>query len=279
VAGILLHVTLANEALAGADLPSAVRREIRERMDDYRLGAVLFDLPHFEWVLVNGLRLLLRREIQFGLWGHLLHLRSPTGLCRELIKGARDGADRAMALGALTHLAIDPLFHEEIEGRVMGIADGTKGLNTLHKQIEDQMDLHVHRHLLGHPGVGTSYAREMLDLKPAPSWMARFSEALLAVHGNAPSRRVLSRWLRGVALFGRTQSSRHFPWINTVPDDDPVLREKAIALAEQAVERSREYLGIGLSDMEQTDDGTMPLMEIRERNLVDGGGAYPVIKK
>jgi len=279
MAGTLLHITLADEALSGADLPGAIRRDIVGRMDDYRLGAVLFDLPHFENLLVNGLRLLLKQEIQFGVWGQLFHLRSPTGLCRELVTEARDGAARAMALGALTHLAIDTLFHREIEGRVMRIADGTRGLNALHKRVEDQMDLHVHRHLLGHPGVGTPYARKMLDLRPAASWRERFSKAILAIHGSAPSGATLSRWLRGLTLFGITQSYKNVPWIDDVPEDDPVLKRRAVELAEQAVERSREYLRIGLANMEQTNDGTAPLTAIEENNLINGGEAYPALKK
>ena len=279
MAGSLLHITLANLVLEEASIPASVKDEITASIHDYRLGAVLADLPFFENVLGNGFRLLLRRELRLNEWGHRLHERSPTGLCRELFKGAETPTDRALALGALTHLAIDTLFHQDIERRVTEMADGTPGTNTLHKHVEDQMDFHVHCRLIRHPGVGRPYARDMFDLKPSCEWSARFSEAVVAVHGTTPSPERLSRWLRGMILFGRLQVSSRFPWVETRYGDNPELRKVALALAEQSIELSKQYLEIGWADLAGDHGGEMVLAEIPEKNLVNGGDALPTLRK
>ncbi len=270
MAGTLLHITIATTALDRAEIPAGLRQQIAAT-DDFRLGAVLVDLPYFEHLLLNGIRLLLKRDVRFNIWGLRLHLHSPTRLCRELFRRARDLPARAMALGALTHLAVDTLFHEEIERRVSAI--GSPNPNALHKTIEDQVDLHSHRHLLGHPGMGTPYARERLRLAPHPTWTARFSAALLAVYKEAPPAPLLERWLRGLALFGAMHASPRLPWVETVPKEDADLRDTAVALADRAVALSQQYIEIGVAEMESPRDP--PLTEIPERNLVDGGAAKP----
>jgi hypothetical protein len=279
MAGTLTHITLANRSLDIADLPGDLKLSLAKRICDYRLGAVLVDLPYFEHVLLNGVRVLLKREIRLGVWGTLFHLRSPTGLCRELIRRADDAPGRAMALGALTHLAVDTLFHAEIEQRVMASADGRSDLNTVHKHVEDQMDLHVHYYLLGHSGVGTPYAREMLALGPDPGWVERFSCAVRAIHGNAPDRDRLSQWLKGLALFGTLQYSRRFPWVVADREDNADLQRVSRSLADAAVELGRQYLEIGADDLSRGDARGAVLDGIPDKNLANGQEACPVIQK
>ena len=118
MAGTLLHITLANASLSEARVSEEVERAVAPFTHDFRLGAVLVDLPFFENLVTSGIRILAKQEIRLAVWGDLLHLRSPRTLCRYLLESADHAAGRAMALGALTHLAIDAIFHREIERRV-----------------------------------------------------------------------------------------------------------------------------------------------------------------
>ena len=118
MAGTLLHITLADASLDEARIPEEVTRAVVPLREDFRLGAVLVDLPFFENLVFSGIRILAKQEIRFAVWGDLLHLRSPRTLCCTLLESANGTAERAVALGALTHMAIDALFHKEIEKRV-----------------------------------------------------------------------------------------------------------------------------------------------------------------
>ena len=208
---------------------------------------MLIDLPFFENLIITGIRLMLNWEIHLGSWGHLLHVRSPRSLSVALLDRADDPSSRAMALGGLTHLAIDVVFHRAIEERVWALADGGRGPNTLHKHVEDQMDLHVHHHILGHSGLGTAYARDRLRLRPHRAWRKRLRQAMVEIHGKAPSAWRLERWLKSLSLFGLVNSSPRFPWTKTRTDDTLNLSKEAIPLAEEAINGASRYIELGVA--------------------------------
>jgi hypothetical protein len=275
VAGTLLHITLAEHALHTAEIDPETVTQLKKHSDDFNLGAVLVDLPYYEHLIISGLRTLAHLDMHYGAWGTLLHLRSPSLLARVLLDIAKDPPSRAFGLGLLTHLAVDMVFHREIHHRTMSKADGAISLDTEHKRLEDQMDLHVHYHLLQHPGIGTPYARRKLALKPSSSWSANTRQAILHIHGSAPPEKRLEKWVKSLKLFGFLSSSGAVPWVTTLPDDDPELLDTSVRLTDQAIRLSAEYIQAGLSYMEghMTQDRFMAI--IPNRSLLDGGPAQP----
>jgi hypothetical protein len=275
VAGTLLHITLAEQALYAADIDPETFADIHNHIDDFNLGAVLVDLPYYAHLVKIGLRMAARLEVHYEAWGTLLHLRSPSLLARVLLDQAEDPPSRALSLGLLTHLAVDLVFHREIHRRTMLLADGSVSLDTEHKQLEDQMDLHAHYHLLQHPGIGTPYARRKLALRPHPTWSSHAHRAILRVHGNAPGEKRLEKWAKSLKLFGLISSNPVVPWVDTLPNDDPELLDATVRLTEEAVRLSAEYMQTGLSylDGRITGDGFKEI--IPDCSLLDGGPAEP----
>jgi hypothetical protein len=275
VAGTLLHITLAERALHAAEIPPKTRVEIKNNIDNFNLGAVLVDLPYYENLVLSGLRALAHLDMHYGSWGTLLHLRSPALLAQVLLDNAKNPPSRALGLGLLTHLAVDMVFHREIHQRTMGKADGSVSLDTEHKRLEDQMDLHAHYHLLQHPGIGTPYARRKLALKPSNSWSFDARQAILHIHGAAPEERRLRKWAKSLTLFGLSSSTGAVPWVTTLPDDDPELLDTSVRLTEQAIRLSAEYIQAGLAylDGQMTPDRFLEI--IPNCSLLDGGPAEP----
>jgi hypothetical protein len=275
MAGTLLHITLANRLLETGALPDRVVEPLRARIQDYRLGSILVDLPYYEDLWLNGARSLLGYDIRFDAFGTLIHARSPSGLSLALLDRARTPPLRALALGALTHYAVDLVFHEEIHRRERLAADGTQSLDAVHKRIEDDMDLHVHYDMLGHSGIGTPYARQMLSLKPDRSWASTARQALVAVHGEVPGERTLATWLDNLATFGWFNSTRFTPWARTLPADDPELLEVSLGLAERSIELSADFVRSGLAYLDGDLDGAGFLEAVPDRSMIDGGPADP----
>jgi hypothetical protein len=279
MSGTLLHVLLAQRAIANAGISPELKRDITQFMDDYRLGSVLVDLPYFEKLWLSGLRSLAGLDMHYNVWGTLLHRRSPSHLAKAFFDKAKDGASRSLSLGLLTHLAVDLVFHEEIDQRVMAHADGTVSLDTEHKRVEDQMDLHVFCHLLGHSGIGTPYAREKLALAPGANWTSQFSEAVTEIHGISPSKKVLEQWLRGLRLYGYACSSKRAPWVTALPDHNPELQKTSIQLANRALSLASQYIEAGAKYSTGTIDGAAFTRTVSNRSLISGGKPDPVRPK
>lgn len=275
MAGTLLHVTLADRILERSAVDSALRDSLARERDSYRLGAVLVDLPYYDRLWLNGLRTALGGELRFAAWGTLLHVRSPVGLLLALLDRADSPGLRALALGAVTHQAVDVTFHPAICRREIAVADGSAGLDTVHKRIEDQLDLHAHYDLLGHPGVGRRYAREALALRPDPAWAAVVAAAIGAVHGGAPSPARLRRWLVSLRLFGWASSTRLAPWVETLPADDPELQQQALELTDEAIRVGAGYLEAGAEYLAQRIDAAGFRARVPDRSILDGEPAAP----
>jgi hypothetical protein len=275
VAGTLLHITLAERALHAAKIDPKTDASLKKHIDDYNLGSVLVDLPYYEHVVISGLRTLAHLDMHYGVWGTLLHLRSPSLLAQIVLDNAEDPPSRALGLGLLTHLAVDLVFHREIHRRTMATTDGSMSLDTEHKRLEDQLDLHAHYHLLQHPGIGTPYAKRKLALKPSSSWSTNARAAILHVHGSAPREERLEKWAKGLKLFGFLSSMGMVPWVTTLPDDNPELLDTSVRLSDEAIRLSTKYIQAGLSYL----DGHLTRDRFEEiipnRSLLDGGPAEP----
>jgi len=276
MAGTLLHVTLAARAAEAADDGEA-RSVARRHPHDYSLGAVLVDLPYYDQLARTALRLAFRRPLRYHPFGAALHRRSPAGLCLALLEAARTDAERAVALGALTHHAVDLVFHPEIERRVREAGRDGRDPDGLHKQIEDDIDLHCHYDLLGTGGVGTATARRALQLEPESDWTALARAAMLRIHGEAPSAEQLSTWRSQLALFGLASSWPGAPWVRTLPADDPDLLERSVALADEAIAAAAKYVACGAHTLSGATDRDGFFSVVKDVSILDGGPAEPAI--
>lgn len=276
MAGTLLHVTLAMRAADAAPDPAA-RAAALCHPYDYALGAVLIDLPYYDRLWRTALVLATRRPLRHHPLGGALHRRSPASLCLALLEAARTEAERAVGLGCLTHLAVDLVFHPEIDRRVRETPGGAADPDGTHKRIENEIDLHCHYDLLGTSGVGTGYARSALALSPASDWTALARRAISGIHGEAPSAEALASWRAELALFGVASSLGATPWTRTLPADDPELLERSIALADEAIARSARYLAAGHSYAEGRIDRAGFFALVADRSALDGGPAEPPI--
>ncbi len=274
MAGTPLHVTLAARAAAAVE-DERVRAIALRFFHDTALGAVLFDLPYFDRLLATGLGLALGRPLRFHPFGAALHRRSPAGLLLALLDRARTDPERALCYGALTHYAVDLVFHPEIERRLGDAKAAARDPDGLHRRLEDEMDLHCHYHLVGTSGIGTEYVRRALRLEPSPGWAAFACGAIAAIHADPPAAHVLASWRAQMALYGLTSSWRAAPWLRTLPADDPELLAASVALADEAIRRSAEYIGAGARYLDGALDREGFLLEVPDRCALDGGPAEP----
>ena len=276
MAGTLLHVTLAMRAAEAAD-DAPARSIARRHPHDYTMGAVLVDIPYYDRLVRTALLMALRRPLRHHSFGADLHRRSPAGLCLALLDAARTDAERALGLGALTHHAVDLVFHPEIERRVREAGGGGHDPDGLHKKIEDEIDLHCHYDLLGTSGVGTAYARRALAVEPESDWTAVVRNAIVRIHGEAPSAEKLCAWRAELALFGLASSWGGAPWVKTLPADDPDLLERSIALADAAIASAAEHIVCGARYLSGAVDRDGFFAVVRDLSLIDGGPAEPPV--
>jgi len=272
MAGTLLHVTLAMRAADAAGDGEARSIALRHPYD-YALGAVLVDLPYYDRLWHTALGMALHRPLHYHPFGAALHRRSPAGTCLALLEAAATDAERAVGLGALTHHAVDLVFHPEIDRRVRAAGDGERDPDGLHKWIEDEIDLHCHYELVGSSGVGTEYVRRALAIAPESDWTALARTAILRIHGEAPSAEALSRWLTQLAFYGLASSCSAAPWVRTLPADDPELNERSIALADAAIASAAAHIACGARYLSGRADRDACFSVVKDLSAIDGGPA------
>jgi hypothetical protein len=233
------------------------------------------DLPYYDRLWLIGLRAIAGLEIRYADWGVRMHRQSPTSLALALLDMASNSGERTLALGFLTHVAVDVIFHCEIERRVKAEVDGTSNPDKAHKLIEDQMDLHVHHHILGHSGIGTSYARRMLILMPTNTWTELVTSALKRAHGAIHTKAQFRRCLRALGVFGIVYSVSPSPWVTTKPKEDPSLLKTALRLANEAIALSARYLEAGAAYAAGEIDREGFIEKVPDCSLIDGGEVTP----
>jgi len=259
MAGTLLHISIADRI--AQKLPHNVYELLIEHRDDYHTGAIIPDLPYYDQFFFSAVSTILGRPIKFNTFGTVIHIKSPRNLLFALIDMANSPQKQAFALGALTHFAVDVVFHKEIEKMVIAKADGTSSLDSVHKEIEDQIDLHCHYHLHNHSGVGVSYSRMELNLKPHSDWVKLAEGAFLKTHGVSPSKTKLRRWLNNLKLFGIQASIRQLPWIKVLPKDDPALSRRSIELLDESIDLGAKFL----VDAQNYINGQIDLEELKKK--------------
>ena len=267
MAGTLLHITLADAALKRVRY---LEKRIAPHVDDYHLGAVVFDLPYYERLWYRAVQLLVTKELGYSTWGQLFHLRDPSRFVRILLQNAHTADRRAFALGVLTHLAVDLIYHPWIESRTMAIADGSSDLNRLHKQIEDDLDRVASMKLLGHTGIGTPYAASRLRIEPTFAYVPFFAIASGRIHGATPSFSQFERWRTSLRRFGRLHQSPRFPWIQLKSSLPHETIDRGEQLAESAIKQTVLYLEAGMAFLEKLIDVKQFADRVPSRNLING---------
>lgn len=271
MAGTLLHITLANEALSRCRDLHPRLATTAEHLGRYRLGSIFVDLPYFDKLWLSGLKTILGRPLSFNTWGTIIHRRSPTGLALAMLDTANTPEEVAFALGSLTHQAADLAFHPHIQQAVRTRTSDRARFDSVHKQIEDRIDSLSHRHLLGHNGIGRPYAGRTMSLIVSSTWTRLAVDALKSVHGASPSASRLRRWLMNARLFGAAISAPFSPWVSTDRDPESGEFEVAVDLTERALDDCREYLLAGCRYLDGDIDGTELSRVVVNRSMLDGG--------
>ena len=235
MADTLLHITIAHEIATHPGLAAPVAQLIQRYPDAWAMGSVLVDLPYYDTLLRSGLQTLRSRPAVYHPFGQTLHHSQCRRLCIELVKAAATDEMRVLAYGALTHFAVDIVFHAEIERRI-------QHTDISHDTLERQIGILCHQYLLGHSGVGTPYTITSTFLFPDPDWPTFVNNVLSGIYNGAPGVSVLRKWQRSLRAFGLLYSQPWFPWLSTRAPDDSMLRRTATALCAQAIENAIEYV-------------------------------------
>ncbi len=235
MADTLLHLTLAHRIAEHPELTAPVQNLIQLHPDAYFLGSALFDLPYYDTLLLSGWQILFGLPSVYHPFGQAIHNGQCRKLCVELVDGAQSGEHLAMAYGALTHFAVDIVFHAEIERRI-------QNTTISHDTLERQMGILAHQELLGHGGVGTAYTARVTWLFPHQDW-CRFTSAVFSgLYPGAPADVTLARWQRSFRAFGYLYSKPWFPWLNTRAPQNPQLKQATLQLTARAMESAIQYL-------------------------------------
>ncbi len=245
MAGTLSHVTIADRVATRPEVAPDIRSMLDRYATSYRLGAVFVDLPYYERLWLNGLRTATHRNITFNAWGTAIHVRTPRRLMIALLDRACGQAELAFALGALTHYAVDILFHRAIEAEVLARGVGEAEQAGEHKAIEDQMDYHVHQLLLGHPGIGTPYARQKLLLFPPHNWIRHARQALAEIHRKTPGRSRLWHWQCSLAAFGLASSVGQSFWLRSVDTASTRFSDVATRMTHDSIDLAARFVAAG----------------------------------
>jgi hypothetical protein len=224
---LLLHMTLAREALELADPACLCARAGVEAPDALLLGSILPDLPYHARFGVQLVRHLSGRAYLLSEWGDVFHTRGTGRLALALLAhGRRSQLERAeearvlaLAAGYLSHHAVDRVVHPVVNQLVRRErADGACGEpgSRTHERLERWQSLFYHQDLLGEQIAGGAYGRRMVRsmagaglLRPSlepPLWRA-LRAACLEVHGRAPAVGEVRDWLWGTTAYSVLFSS------------------------------------------------------------------------
>ncbi|MBN2340499.1 MAG: zinc dependent phospholipase C family protein [Deltaproteobacteria bacterium] len=244
MADTLLHITLANRIAQHSRLPDTLKRIITMFPDDFAMGSVLFDLPFYNHLLRTGIETLRHKPLTYHPFGQAVHEIDGRTLCIQLLHRAENDAEHTLALGALTHFAVDLVFHKEIEHRI-------QGSTISHDELERQIGLHCHYDLLGHSGVGTPYARDITFLFPSSHWSKFVSSAFRSLFTATPAPDQFTQWQRSFRVFGFLYSKPYFPWLRTLAPDDPQLAQRSLELMHDSIELGASFLTFAYDVVQQ----------------------------
>jgi hypothetical protein len=219
---LLLHLAAVERLTADSrSLPPAIARALDEDLEYARLGAVLLDLPRFDG-LSGALREPLRPAAAPTRYAQLFHLRAPVAFglkVAELVSlGALVGAEAGLAFvsGYFCHLALDRAL-QPLEDR-LAVAHRLPGESPWQARSRVQWtqallylrELHG-EDLVGSPALAHRFQVSKRGGIPFGGMGGGLYEivrlASRDVLGEAPDKREVDGWVRGLYLYGRVLSS------------------------------------------------------------------------
>ncbi len=223
-------VHLSALADAAPRLDAEIAQALAAHPEAARLGAVLVDLPYFERFPVELARYLLRRPPRPSVWGDRFHRESPSRVGWELLRaaramsGTRRGPTLSLALGYISHCAVDwtlhPLVNRLARARAarIGSPEGVE-----HREVEKFQSVIFHSERFGLEFMGSSTLRRHIEVRAESllvdeSLHQGIDAALRATLGSAPTRSEWRAWSRGYAQYVRLLSSPAGRLIATAPE-------------------------------------------------------------
>ena len=219
---LLLHLAAVERLTADSRaLPPAIARALDEDLEYARLGAVLLDLPRFDG-LAGALREPLRPAPGPTRYAQLFHLRAPVAFglkVAELVSlGALVGAEAGLAFvsGYFCHLVLDRAL-QPLEDR-LATAHRLPGETPWQARSRVQWtqtllylrELHG-EDLVGNPALTARFQVSKRGGIPFGGMGGGLYEivrlASRDVLGEAPSKREVDGWVRGLYLYGRVLGS------------------------------------------------------------------------
>ena len=275
-----IHLSALDDSLSRAD--AAVR--LASGFDDpelqalLRFGSVLIDFPYFDRFAVGVLRYMLKRPLATSPIGDELHQREPARLGRLLVQRSaalrseratrRDG-DRllAVALGFLSHLAIDSRLHPLVNrlAIVRAVRLGDRPARQ-HNEVEKFQSILFHEERLGFDFMGSRRIVEYIAVDARAltndSLVARaYRSAIAAIHGSVPDVSIMARWVRGYAQYTQLLGSWFGGRVMPQSVKDEVRAEvyeshpaRFVDHYAEAVQRSSTYIAAGLALVESPSD-------------------------
>ncbi|MEO6952098.1 MAG: hypothetical protein ABI321_09810 [Polyangia bacterium] len=246
-----------------------------------RLGAVVLDLAYFDRFAAGVARYVLRRPLATSPLGDALHARDPSRVARSLVEQGRvlrespstrrDGERvLAVALGLLSHLAVDsrlhPLVNQLAKVRAQRLDDRAA---RQHSEVEKFHSILFHEVRLGFDFMGDRRIAEYIAVEgqrvhDGGAIARALASALEIVHGSAPPASDIARWTRGyrqyTSLLASFIGKRIMPQATKeavraeVYDDARFLEHYA-----DAVQRSVAYTRAGLA---LADDGDVAAFDL-----------------
>ncbi len=259
-----IHLSALADTVVGAD--SEIARLLDHERAAARLGAILVDFPYFDRFPMRTLYFAMKRPFPSSSWGDRLHQEAPARVGLELLRCARavEGFARpaalAMALGYLSHAAVDTAIHPLVNrlARVRAKKNGTAPL-VEHMDVEKFQSVLFHEKRMGRDLMGSPEIRGFIELDTALFLRALHpivDQAFLNVFGANPSATTWRSWMRGY---------RQYSWVLGSPigrlpaPDTDKAREKPALYDEVdfesefkvAVVRSRAYVTAGMLFVEE----------------------------
>jgi hypothetical protein len=201
-----LHLYVLERVVADPRLPGEVAALLRRHARCARAGAVLIDMPYFEGFALRALGHLRGTPEVASPWGDVFHREGALRLARGLLDAARDQPDpgplAALALGHLTHVALDLETHPYVNRYVAGVERGSTTEATRHREVENaQLEL-WHRAHRGARLFGTPRLLELATVRTDLLGLGDLSRSLERVlqreFGDAPPRSAWRRWTLGL---------------------------------------------------------------------------------
>jgi hypothetical protein len=205
-----VHFSALSDTRDQAD--AAIGRLLAVHAREAQLGAILVDLPYFERFPVELARYVARLTPRPSRWGDVLHRAQPARVGLELLRAARAArrdAWLALALGYLSHAAVDRAIHPLVNALARPRARALRSSEAAqHREVEKFQSILFHERRFGRDFMGTRYLLRYLDVEAPDRDTARFLDgAVAAAVGEAPLDGSWARWVAGYRQYVRVIAS------------------------------------------------------------------------